>query len=157
MATPRSLVYLILLLLAMVASACGSSAPAEIGPPEIVLGEDRCVECGMIISDLRFAAAAVTPEGASLLFDDIGDMLRYRTRAELPEGTVYFVHDYDSREWLEADSAFYVQSNRIHSPMGSGVAAFALQARAEAMAAEQEGTIMDYASLLQAPLSHYDH
>jgi copper chaperone NosL len=157
MTIPRALVYLTVMLLALAASACGSSPPAEIRPPEILLGEDRCSECGMIISDLRFAAAAVTPEGANLLFDDIGDMLRYRARAGLPEGTVFFVHDYDSREWLEAGSAFFVRSSRIHSPMGSGIAAFAHQTRAEAMAADHEGTVMDYQHLLEAPLSHNNH
>lgn len=146
--------FLVLLLLALAATACGAQKPAELRPPDIVLGEDTCADCGMSITDLRFAAAAVTPDAQSLLFDDIGDMLRYRASHSLPEGTAYFVHDYDSREWLPADLAFYVQSSTLHTPMGSGIAAFAVKTRAEAMAANQGASLMDYKALSAMPVMH---
>lgn len=142
---------ILLLLLALAASGCGASKPAELRPPDIILGEDTCVDCGMSIMDLRFAAAAVTPDGESLLFDDIGDMLHYRSNNVLPAGTAFFVHDYDSREWIPADLAFYVQSLTLHTPMGSGIAAFAVKTRAEAMASEQGVMMMDFAALKEMP------
>ncbi|MCZ7571089.1 MAG: nitrous oxide reductase accessory protein NosL [Ardenticatenaceae bacterium] len=144
---------LLILCLALVAGGCGTREPAELRPPDIVLGEDMCADCGMSITDLRLATAAVTPDGKSLLFDDIGDMLHYRTSHDLPEGTAFFVHDYDSREWLPAHLAFYVQSSTLHTPMGSGLTAFAVKTRAEAMAAEQGTSVMDYETLSAMPLT----
>ncbi len=47
---------LLFLALALLAAGCAQGT-AEIKPPEIRYGEDVCVECKMIISDPRFAAA----------------------------------------------------------------------------------------------------
>ena len=44
------------------------------GPPDIVYGRHICLECGMIISEER-VAAAYEWEGEDRVFDDIGDML----------------------------------------------------------------------------------
>jgi copper chaperone NosL len=148
------LAWFLLLLLALSISGCGSRVPAELRPPEIVLGVDTCADCGMIISDLRFATAVVTPTGEDYLFDDIGDMLHFLMHRDLPEGTAFFVHDYDSREWLPADAAFYVRSDALHTPMGGGIAAFAIEARATQVATEKDGRVMDYATLLTQPASH---
>lgn len=149
----KPVVFFVAMLLVLATSACGAGQPAEVRPPDIILGEDTCSDCGMSITDLRFAAAVVTPDGESFLFDDIADMLRYRQEHSLPEGTHYFVHDYDSREWLPADLAFYVRSETIHTPMGSGIAAFAVEARAAAEAEASGATVLDYDTLSAMPLT----
>ncbi len=43
-------------------------------PPKLFYGEDVCDECGMIISDRRFASGYTTKQGISRKFDDIGGM-----------------------------------------------------------------------------------
>lgn len=133
-------------LVALLLFGCGSrQEQGEIHPPHITLGEEPCSECGMTITDLRFASAAVLPDGDYLLFDDIGDLAQHQTKQELPVGTRFFVYDYeDSEEWLAAEEATFVQSTAIHSPMGSGLAAFRDRARAEAVAAELGATLLSF-------------
>jgi copper chaperone NosL len=131
------------LLLSFALAACTPRA-AEPTPPEIVYGQDMCDACGMIISDARFAAAAVLADGQGLKFDDIGDMLR--DLAAHPELAVAarFVHDYSNETWLSAADATYVVSPSIASPMGHGLAAFEDAGEAASFAAQVGGEVLDW-------------
>lgn len=131
---------------ALLIAAC-STAPDLDQPPEIRYGEDTCERCYMIINEARFAAAYVTREGDSRRFDDIGGMLAYNQ--EMSEDVaVFWVHDFDTEEWLKADEAYFVESDNQHTPMGFGIVAFAGRDRAEEWAAEQDGMVMTFSELL---------
>lgn len=146
--------YLLLgaLLLLLLAWGCAEGS-STIAPPAIRYGEDLCAECNMVISDPRFAAGYVyeVSEGRyrSLAFDDIGDLLVHM--AKHPEHTIiaWYVHDYQSEEWLDATTAYYVVGEQIRTPMNHGIAAHATEAAATAMAVNLAGEVMDWATLLQ--------
>jgi copper chaperone NosL len=96
----------------------------EAGAPRIDYGHDRCVQCGMVIGDRRFASA-VRDAGATFLYDDIGCMLEHRG-SRLASGTARgFVHDTTTLAWLAAGDAWYVRSPAIRTPMNHQIAAFA--------------------------------
>lgn len=117
-------------------------------PPDIVYGRDICTRCGMIIEDERFAAAYVTPAGEARIFDDIGDMLVHQ--AEKGEAVhAYWVHDYETAEWLRAEDAFFVLTADIHTPMGYGLVALAEEGQATAVALRAQGTVMSFVELQQ--------
>ncbi len=150
---PRVLVLLgILLFLA----SCGQES-GQLKPPEIRYGRDTCAQCGMIISDPRFAAAAATGDGTMSIFDDIGDLLAYRKKNR-PEWAVIWVHDYNTQEWLRAEDAWYLLSPAIHSPMGWGIAAFASEEAARARQGELGGELLRWEELssreLTLPAAH---
>lgn len=135
-------------LLVLIFSACSSSNDFD-EPPEIVYGEDTCDRCMMIINEARFATAYVTSDGETRLFDDIGGMIRQDV--ELNEDVaVYWVHDYESEEWLKAESAAYVKKEGLITPMGFGIVAFTSQDRAESWAEEEGGVVLTFADLLAA-------
>lgn len=95
-------------------------------PPSLRLGRDECVGCGMIIADDRFAVAIIPGDEAHpdpLLFDDIGDMLAFEQ--EHPEVTVRrrYVHDLQTREWIDLNQGVIVRSEHLRSPMGYGLGA----------------------------------
>ncbi|MGD2048656.1 MAG: nitrous oxide reductase accessory protein NosL [Chloroflexota bacterium] len=137
---------LLLLFLVLLLVVSCSSGPNLDEPPEIRYGEDTCDRCQMIINEARYAAAYVMPDGQARRFDDIGGMLAY-TR-EVPEDVaVFWVHDFDTEEWLNADEAFYVKSDHL-TPMGFGIVAFGEQGRAESWANQEGGMIMSFADLL---------
>lgn len=144
-----------LLVLLLAGCAVGSATPA---PPEIRFGQDVCAACNMIISDPRFAAGyAVEVEPGrfqSLAFDDIGDMVSYLKDHQELKVVDLWVHDYWSEEWIDAETALYVVSPAIHSPMGHGVAAFAARNRAQQMADATAGAVFDWNRMRAEVLQH---
>ena len=143
----RRLMYLIGLALIAVLASCaqGVAVPA---PPEIRYGEDVCVGCNMIISDERFASAYAreieTGRFESLPFDDIGGMVGYAKKHPDHNIVRWWVHDFNTKEWVDATTAFYAASDTLQTPMGFGVAAFAQQADAEKLAQEMNGQVLDW-------------
>lgn len=139
------------LLLTGILAACRSERRLE--PPEIRYGRDVCVECGMIISDPRFAAAAATRDGKTYIFDDIGDLLVYQQKHN-PEWAAIWVNDFESQTWLEAEDAWYVRSPELRTPMDWGLAAFATEEAAKRRAQELGGEVLRGSELLCRPLEH---
>lgn len=131
--------WALVLMLGVLFAAC-SQGVATLAPPEIHYGEDVCADCGMIISDPRFAVAfafEIEPgRYQNVSFDDMGDLVQYlkNNPDKVPAGV--WAHDYTSEAWVDAETAWYVVSSEIRSPMGHGVAAFFTQAAAQTLAAE---------------------
>ncbi len=157
MRASNKFIFLFALLSLSLLVACGGGSDLN-EPPDIRYGEDVCERCLMIINEARYAAAYVTPDGEPRLFDDIGGMAAHIDEAlddgapedGVPEDVaVYWVHDYDTEEWLKAEEAFYVESEDLATPMGFGIVAFAVRERAEEWAAEQGGTLRSYSELFE--------
>jgi copper chaperone NosL len=142
--------FLAFALAGLALAGCGSGQ-AKIAPPTIYYGEDICDQCGMIISDERFAAASVVELSPGRtdthVFDDIGGMLLYQQSHPAEKVLARYVHDYNTKAWLAAGDAFYVTGETIHSPMGHGVAALATQDAAAELAAAMDAEVIDYAGL----------
>lgn len=141
----RYLLLVNLILAGLLLAACSSGPDLET-PPDIRYGEDSCDRCLMIINEARYAAAYMTDDGETRRFDDIGGMVAY-TQEVTEDVAVFWVHDFDTEEWLKGEAAFYVTSDQA-TPMGFGIVAFADQERAEAWAAEMDGVVMTFSGLL---------
>ncbi len=131
-------------------AACGAAALAlaacapqstEPQPPEIAYGHDLCDNCGMLISEPRFACASLLTQSAYRKFDDLGCLAMYHMDHPNEQVTAYFVHDYYSERWMRAEGATYIHSPRITSPMGHGLAAFSSREAAEGFAKSYCGDI----------------
>lgn len=127
---------------ALALAACSGSG--EPRPPDIAYGRDMCDQCGMIIDDERFASALVLQDGKTLIFDDAGEMFAYYGKHQNTAISAWFVHDYASKAWISGEKAYYVVSAQVRSPMGTGVAAFAESAAAEAFRAEVNGKLLTF-------------
>ncbi len=136
--TRRFLLAIYLLLL----GACQARPDISL-PPEILYGEDICTECGMIISEARFAAAYYTPDGEARRFDDIGGMLTHHARQQ-EDVARFWVHDYETEEWIVAGDAFFVSVDDLHTPMGFGLVAFSDQTRARNFADQSQSMVMTF-------------
>lgn len=139
---------IILIALTLLQLACGRAPDLET-PPEILYGEEVCTECGMIISDPRFAAAYVTTTGEARLFDDVGDMLAYDQRHH-EAVHAYWVNDFHTEQWLRAEQAALVMQSDLHTPMGWGLAAFSTAAEAQAYVDTHGGLVTTLANLQTA-------
>ena len=138
------LAVLVLLLL----GACQSQVDLS-QPPEIRYGEDMCTECGMIISEARFAAAYYTPDGEAHRFDDIGGMLTHHAKMQ-EDVAQFWVHDYETEEWIVAEEANFVSSEALQTPMGFGVIAFSEQDRAQRLASKSNTMVMSFDDALMS-------
>lgn len=134
----KNLIFSLLAVVLLTACAGSSGEPR---PPEIQYGQDMCSACGMLISEARFASATLLNKGEARIFDDIGEMLVYHMDHPEEQVQAWFVHDYGSESWIRGESAFFVKSEAIKSPMGSGIVAFEKKADAEAFAAQVQGLI----------------
>ncbi len=128
-------------------AACGGGS-TDNAPPEIRFGMDPCDACRMIISEANHAAALRTATGEELRFDDIGCMLqKMKTLSAAPQGI--WVHDVVSGRWLAADSAVYLQSQQLKTPMAYGIAAFAAEKAAQEWQSRYGGRMMRFDELQQ--------
>jgi hypothetical protein len=105
----------------------------------------------MIISAPRFAAGyTYQVDGGryeSLPFDDIGDMLIYADKHPEHKIVAYWVHDFKTEEWIDAEDAFYVFSHHLETPMAMGTAAVDSREEAGQLAAEYHGEVLDWNGL----------
>ena len=77
----------------------------------------------MLINEARYAAAFMTNDGQSKRFDDIGCLLIYQKKHH--DGVAFFwVADYGTQKWLDADKALFFETDSIQTPMGFGIVAF---------------------------------
>jgi copper chaperone NosL len=135
------LVFFVVLIMA----ACQPAEDAS-GPPEIRYGEDVCDRCNMLISEPRFATAYATDAAEVRRFDDVGCLFLH-AQEEVETVASYWVHDFHSEEWLDAEQATFVHNPDLVSPMGWGIAAFAAAEDAEAYQAGEGGTVLTFADL----------
>jgi copper chaperone NosL len=110
-------------------TSCQSRPPQ----PVEIEAHDMCSSCRMAISQKQFAAQLFDSEETVHKFDDIACMLRFMKQREVEPAAV-FVADYETREWIHGNSALFVRTDKIDSPMGGGLLAFSDGARADAAA-----------------------
>ena len=137
---------LLALLTSLLLAGCqkGEAEPAAIEP------EDMCAYCRMAISEKRYAAQFIDRDGQPFKFDDIGCMINIaggkRDRGEI---AAYFVMDFDERQWIKAEDAYYISSAELKTPMEGHAAAFKDEARAREAAATYHGRLLGFADLFR--------
>lgn len=129
--------------------ACGSPAPRDIR-----YGEESCDYCHMTIMDPAFAAQLVTRQGKVYLFDDVGGLASFYRENRVPPGDVFGMwvnlFDHPDRR-VPVDSAVFLRSTRLRSPMGSGIAAFASRAAADSVRLAAGGDLLRWDAVLRLP------
>lgn len=111
------------------AAACAPQAPQ---PATVDTRNDQCAHCRMTVADVRFAAQLVAPGEEPRFFDDIGCLRAFLGAGPtLVSGTVAFVADHRSKEWVPAAQAVYVRNPALETPMSSHIIAFASAASRE--------------------------
>lgn len=136
--------WLALLGFTFLLAACGQPeiAPVAINP------EDMCSMCRMAISEKQFAAELITRDGEALKFDDIGCMRDYlKDKADRSRIAAYFVTEYESKKWLNAESAHFVKSVEIATPMGGHLVAFQNAEKARDAMTRYKGEHLSFADV----------
>ncbi len=137
----RLIAHVFMLALCLLLTSCGDAPTLD--PPIVRWGQDVCAECGMILSDDRYAAAVVAihdGERHEYLYDDLGEMLAHPPKTE---GAVkQWARDMRTRQWIDASRAHYIRSRTLHTPMGYGVVALNDLQDAQALRDEAGGELL---------------
>ena len=149
----RNHFFLLAALFVILLASCQSSDDT-LSPPQIRYGEDVCDHCNMIINEPRFAAAYLTAENESRRFDDIGEMLLSAHQRD-DNVRAFWVHDFQSEEWVDAAEAHYVHNPDLMTPMGWGLAAFAAAGDAQDYSAANDLAVLTFTKL-QEQIQHGD-
>jgi copper chaperone NosL len=151
---PRFNQFAVLAIAVVVLAGCGGEKEVSLDPPTVKYNEDIS-EMGMFVVDPRYTAAWLPTEGNDwILFDDIGEMFKYRfARFPDSEPRVVWVNDYNDQQWIKAEEAWYLESTDINSPMGWGLAAFRDEASARERQSEFGGTVLSWSDVQARPWS----
>ncbi len=129
-------------ILATVLTGCRQGPPA----PVDIEASDMCSLCRMAISQKQYAAEIIEAGGAVRKFDDIGCMLRFRAQRK-PRVAAAYVIDFQRRNWIPAEGAFYIRSEKLVTPMGGGIIAADDRAAAERLGGRYAAAVLRFSEL----------
>lgn len=117
-----------------------------------------CEYCRMIIGDFHYTAEIIEKRKVHK-FDDIGCMLAYAQVNNLShEKASFWVADFDTTIWIEAEEANFVIYPEIHTPMGYGIIAFKDPIKAKEFAGTTRGRVLQFESVSKINWkSRYEH
>lgn len=138
-------------MLCILLSGCGKVDPSA--PPAVRLGESVCDECGMIVSDERFASATIINADRgpqTLIFDDYNCQMDFEAAHTDLDILTRWARDYTTLEWFHTRDAWFVSSPQLHTPMASNLAAFKQHTDAQRTAEQLGGETQDFSTLWPA-------
>ncbi|WP_372766259.1 nitrous oxide reductase accessory protein NosL [Lutibacter sp.] len=122
----------------------------KVEPEAIEFGKDQCDFCKMNIVDKTHAAQFVTAKGKQFKFDAIECVVNYVGQNSEEKIAVLLVADYGNPgEMTDAETAAYLISTEIKSPMGANLSAFSLKNTAEEYQQKHSGEIYTWETLKQ--------
>ncbi len=107
--------------------------------------KDYCKRCNMLIKDELHKASAIE-DGKQLTFDAIECLVNY-LKTDEKDLSQKQVADYSNGEMVEAESAFYLKSKAIPSPMGAYLSAFKTKEAAQKMKEKKGGEVYNWEEL----------
>ncbi|MFK5958357.1 MAG: nitrous oxide reductase accessory protein NosL [Lutibacter sp.] len=121
----------------------------KVEPKKINYGQDHCAFCEMTVVDKTHASEYVTKKGKSYAFDAIECMTQKINQENNEEKLAYIlVANYlKPGELIDANSATYLISKKIKSPMGANLSAFSTLENAKKTQTEFGGTIYNWQQL----------
>ena len=118
--------------------------------PVALAPEDMCSYCRMAISEKQYAAEVIDSDGQAFKFDDIGCMLDFvESKKNKAPIAAYFVMDFDKREWIKGEDAFYVRTSEVETPMNGGIIAFKTQSHAQQAVDKYRGKLLRWKDIVR--------
>ena len=126
---------------------------------------EQCKRCNMTIKDQLHKASAIEKR-TSIEFDAIECLVNYLKTADVSKLSSLRVVDYNSGDYIPAETAHYLKSKAIPSPMGAYLSAFGSKKEAIKMSEKKGGEIYSWQELRERFKSsdfgvlnhnHYNH
>ncbi|MGV8946246.1 MAG: nitrous oxide reductase accessory protein NosL [Lutibacter sp.] len=120
----------------------------KVEPEAIEYGKDQCSFCKMNIVDKTHSAQLVTTKGKQFKFDAIECMVNYLGENSEENTALLLVANYGNPgEMIEAQTASYLISSEIKSPMGANLSAFSTSEKANELQQKHSGEIFTWEPL----------
>jgi len=116
----------------------------------IAMGVDACDHCHMPVADPRFTAELLTTTGRVYRFDDIECLAAFLADGVVPAGKVRGAWAADFLQpglWLPVETATFLRTDSLHTPMASGLIALNPAAPLDSVAHAVGGTRLDWAAV----------
>lgn len=117
------------------------------GPRPIEYGKDACHFCKMTLVDERCGAELATRKGKIYVFDDLNCFVRFIKEETVPQGGVFglYVADFhNKRTLIPVENAVFLHSEKLQTPMASGIAAFSSLEQLQSAKATAGGEAMNW-------------
>lgn len=115
----------------------------------IEYGFDACSHCKMTIADNRFGAELVTEKAKVFKFDAIECLVEFQKSAEEKFAMNLVTNFAQPGNFIDAQQAFFLQSESIPSPMGMNLSAFLTQTEAEEVMKNSGGELMNWTEVTE--------
>lgn len=122
----------------MFLAACG---PRDYSPKEINSERDVCPICNMAIEYHQHATQIIYSNGDHAIFDDIGCMMEYYHQNNHEDFEMIYINDFETHDWIDAETAYYVHTSDVWTPMNYNVVGFALESDLEAFLEEHRDAV----------------
>lgn len=117
----------------------------KVEPEQINYGKDGCHFCKMTIVDNQHAAEMVTVKGKVYKYDAIECLINDLKKRDSAEVSLLLVNDYSHPgELISAETATFLISEGVPSPMGAFLSAFSNLADAEVVKVESGGEFFNW-------------
>lgn len=122
----------------------------KVAPEPIEFGKDQCSFCKMNIVDKMHASQFVTAKGKQFKFDAIECMVNYIDQNNEDKIALLLVADYGKPgEMTDAETATFLITPAIKSPMGANLSAFSSKNIAEEIQQKNLGEIYTWETINQ--------
>lgn len=114
-------------------------------PDEILYGKEDCSHCKMTIADNKFAAQLLTHKRKVYKFDAIECMAGFIIESKVNKEDIknmWVNVFYKPGEFSPAEKSFYVQSDKIPSPMGMALSAYQTKTEAKKTITDNGGQLL---------------
>jgi copper chaperone NosL len=128
-------------LMMMVMSSCAAQ------PEPLKMGVDACDFCKMTLTDPRFGAELITKKGRISRFDDMHCLRGYMAMGNFSTAdlkSIWLVDYANSAQFIPAEKAILLKSEKFRSPMAGNIAAFSTKEKMEAVKADYPGEILSW-------------
>ncbi len=136
------------------AALVGCTDPEASGPPELVLGEDVCADCGMSIIESKFAAAVlveVDGRREHAVFDDVGCLIYWQEHHADARILERWSRTKDRDGWVTMDAGHFVVGSTVQTPMDFRIVCCSTREEAEKVIAQSGGVLTPYPAVRPVP------
>lgn len=94
-------------------------------PVDIKLSHFQDTQCGMTITKLEGSVQAISPEGKTWFFDDVGCFALWYKNISFQKDAIIWAYSKDTKEYINARTAWYSKTDTTE--MGYGFAAYKIK------------------------------